>query len=135
MTPETPSNSSSAKPRPSQPPSKQEGLLKERDNLLAVLALFRQVDLWEALHRVLEVERQGHSLASVYSSDNDERQRHNGVVMWISEVLAGALDANYAGQARDRLGMTPKDNTLDLPDDGGTPYMSLDSFDNEGDTL
>jgi len=64
----------------------------------------------------------------VYSSDERVRLEHCGVVKWIDSLLAGALQARYEFQARERLGM--RQPVADgMPTDEGNPYMESDGLD------
>jgi hypothetical protein len=82
---------------------------------------------------VFQAERQAHLQGSVYSNDQTVRERHNGVVMWLDEVLQGRLKQHYTAQAEQRVQQIKQANGKDkvTKPDGGTDWMAPDGLDSE----
>lgn len=74
---------------------------EQQEKLLAVLEMFKQRDLWEALERVLRLEQLWHLREAAFSSNDDPRygaEYHRHVASWLESVLNGALQ-NYKEQS------------------------------------
>ncbi len=108
---------------------------EQRKALLAVVELFRQRDLWDALERVLRLEQFGHLRAAAFQSTNSDGfgpEYHTHIAQWIESVLLGALE-HYKEQAKEAL-MTVDEKATSLTDlaaesrlqeqDSGGEYLS-----------
>jgi len=80
---------------------------------------------------VFQAERQAHLQGSVYSNDPVARERHNGVVMWLDEVLQGRLKQHYTAQAEQRAEQIKQANGKEKVSEsgGGTDWMAPDGLD------
>jgi len=76
---------------------------------------------------MFKAEQVRHSRDSVYSSTEQDRHEHNGIVKWLDEVLAGITESSYKGQAEELLGSSePKKPDTDAE---GSAWMDVDGLD------
>lgn len=103
-------------------------LLKEQVALLEVLADSQQQEVLSALATVWTREREHHLHEAAFSEDAELRAQHRGIVLWLDEVLSGAMMARHEAEARAKLNLSQP--STGLPETG-TPWMEGDDYEGQ----
>jgi len=125
------SSPSSTSPEAQATPTKSPQLVPKHQQLLEVVDLFRQRDLWRALEEVLRQEQLYHLReAALSSSEFVEYHRH--VAQWLEAVLNGALEsyneeaklATMSESARAKTLLELVGSASTMEPDSGTDYLN-----------
>ncbi len=88
---------------------------EQQDKLQAVLELFQDKGLWEALERVLRLEQLWHLREAAFQYNKDEQfgpDYHRSVAHWLESVLSGALENHAANSAAALKSLNEEPTTL-----------------------